>query len=156
MTSPKKLNPSLVALAAFIGRWDMEIRWSPKTHKDVGGPSVVLRCARFEWIEDGHFLIQYQGGPDGPPEARWLIGRDEGSEEYCILYSDARGISRVYQMSFEDRVWRIWRDAPAFDHYQRFEGRLSVDGRSIDAHWERSADGQAWEHDFDLKYVKTV
>ena len=152
MTSPKKTNPSLAALVALIGRWNMEIRWSPKTHELVGGPPTVRGTARFEWIEDGHFLVQYQGGPDGLSEARWLMGRDETSRDYCVLYSDARDISRVYQMSFKDHVWRIWRNAPALN--QRFEGRLSDDGHSIEAHWEKSADGKNWEHDFDLKYVR--
>jgi hypothetical protein len=145
-------NPALEPLQVLSGPWEAEIRWSPKTHKLVGGPATVRVATRFEWIEGGHFLVQHQGGADGPPQARWLIGRDETSGEYCALYADARGVSRVYRMSLEDGVWRLWRDAPGFN--QRFEGRLSGDGRTIDAHWDRSADGEAWERDFDLKYVK--
>jgi hypothetical protein len=148
-------NPSLKELDVLSGGWDMEIRWSPKTHKLVGGPATVRGANRFEWIEDGHFLVHHQGGVAGAPDARWLMGRDETSGAYAVLYSDSRGVSRVYQMSFENRVWRIWRNAPAFDHYQRFEGLLSADGRTIDAHWERSEDGNTWELDFDLKFVKT-
>jgi hypothetical protein len=145
-------NPSLEPLGVLSGRWEAEVRWSPKTHQLVGGPATVRVATRFEWIEDGHFLVQYQGGPDGPPEARWLIGRDETSGEYCVLYADARGVSRVYHMSLQDNLWRIWRSAPGFN--QRFEGRLDADGRTIEARWERSADGKTWERDFDLKYVK--
>jgi hypothetical protein len=81
------------------------------------------------------------------------MGRDETSGEYSVLYADARGVSRVYQMSFEDGVWRLWRKAPGFN--QRFEGRLSTDSRTIEAHWQKSEDGKTWELDFDLKYVKT-
>lgn len=57
-------------------------------------------------------------------------------------------------MTFEDRLWRIWRNAAGF--HQRFEGRLRLDGRIIEAQWEKSADGKTWEHDFDLKYVKAT
>jgi hypothetical protein len=57
-------------------------------------------------------------------------------------------------MSFEDRAWRIWRNAHGF--HQRFEGRLHSDGCTMEAHWEKSTDGKAWERDFDLKYVKRV
>ena len=148
-------NPSLKPLEVLSGRWDMEIRWSPKTQKLVGGPATVRGATRFEWIEDGHFMVQHQGGVVGAPDARWLIGRDETSGEYSVLYADSRGVSRIYQMSFESRVWRIWRNAPAFDHYQRFEGRLSADSSTIEARWEKSADNKTWELDFDLKYVKT-
>ncbi len=145
-------NHSLKPLEMFSGRWDVEIRWSPKTHKLVGGPATIQGTTSFEWIEDGHFLVQYQEGADGLPDARWLMGRDETSGEYSILYADKRGVSRVYQMSLENRIWRIWRNAPGFN--QRFEGRISADGREVEAHWEKSADGETWERDFDLKYVK--
>jgi len=37
---------------------------------------------------------------------------------------------------------------------QRFEGRLSTDGRTIEAHWEKSTAGDSWEHDLDLTYTK--
>jgi hypothetical protein len=57
-------------------------------------------------------------------------------------------------MTFEDRLWRIWRDAVGFK--QRFEGRLSLDGRVIEAHWEKSPDGKTWARDFDLTYVKVA
>jgi len=146
-------NPSLEPLEVLSGRWDVEIRWSPKTHELVGGPATVRGAMSFEWIEDGHFLVQHQGGGEGPPESRWLIGRDETSGEYRVLYSDARGVSRIYHMSLEGRVWRIWRNAPGFS--QRFEGKLGVDSRTIEAHWEKSIDGETWERDFDLKYVKS-
>jgi hypothetical protein len=145
-------SSSLKPLQVLSGLWQAEIRWSPETHKLVGGPATVRTSSRFEWTEDGAFLVQRQGGAEGPPQARWLMGRDETSGEYGVLYSDARGVSRVYRMTFEDRVWRIWRNATGF--HQRFEGRVSIDGQTIDARWEKSADGKTWEHDFDLKYVK--
>jgi hypothetical protein len=155
MTSTKvsTLNPSLKPLEVLAGPWTMEIRWSPRTHKLVGGPATVRGAARFEWIEDGQFLVQHQNGADGAPDARWVVGRDETSGEHCVLYADRRGVSRVYQMSLEGRVWRLWRNAPGFS--QRFEGQLSADGHTVDAHWDKSADGETWERDFDMKYVKT-
>ena len=143
---------ALSPLEVLFGRWDVQIRWSPKTHEMVGGPITVHASAQFDWIEDGHFLIQRQGANGGPSEARLLMGGDDTSGEFSVLYGDGRGVSRVYQMSFGDRVWRMWRNAPGFN--QRFEGRLSTDGRTIEAHWEKSTTGDTWEHDFDLTYTK--
>ena len=47
-------------------------------------------------------------------------------------------------MSFEDGVWKLWRDEPDFsplDFAQRYTGISSDDGKT-------------WEHDFDLTYIK--
>ena len=71
-----------------------------------------------------------------------------------MLYADARGVFRVYQMSFADGVWKIWRYAPGF--YQRFTGNLSADGNTITAQWEGSSDGSTWRPDFDVTYRKVV
>ena len=60
-------------------------------------------------------------------------------------------------MSFEDRVWKLWRDEPNFsplDFSQRFTGIFSEDGKTIAGAWETSYDGKTWEHDFDLTYTK--
>jgi hypothetical protein len=143
--------PSLRPLAVLIGRWEMQIRWSAQTHALIGGPATARGVARFEWIEDGRFLVQHQGAAEGPPDARWVVGRDETSEEYEALYADARGVSRVYRMTLVGGTWRIWRNATGFS--QRFEGRISGDGRAIEGRWEKSADGATWEHDFDLRYL---
>jgi hypothetical protein len=81
-----------------------------------------------------------------------LIGRDQDEENYTVLYSDARGVSRVYRMSFTPGRWRLWRDNPSFA--QRFEVSISDDGARMTGQWERASDGGEWEHDFNLEYVR--
>jgi hypothetical protein len=81
-----------------------------------------------------------------------IIGRDESTETYCILYYDSRGVSRVYQMSLSDGVWKMWREVPDFS--QRFTGTFGDNGQTITGRWESSSDGAHWEHDFDLTYKK--
>ncbi|MGC2035103.1 MAG: hypothetical protein WA761_06640 [Thermoplasmata archaeon] len=138
--------PALKPLVVLEGRWRTVLRWSNETHKLVGGPLEVSGEAKFTWLEDGGFL-RYGFGP-----SQWIIGRDDASDEYCVLYSDDREYSRVYRMTFKRGVWRIWRAAPGF--HQRFEGRLRDKGRTIQAFWERSSDGKRWVHDFDLTFKK--
>jgi hypothetical protein len=82
--------------------------------------------------------------------ATWTIGRDDASRAYTAFYSDARGVSRIYEMTLADGVWRIWRDNRDFS--QRFEATVSGDGDTISGHWEKRSTGADWEHDFDLTY----
>jgi len=69
-----------------------------------------------------------------------------------VLYYDTRKVSRVYEMSFSDGIWKMWRNSPDFS--QRFKGKFSDDGNSIVAYWEKSSDGSTWEHDFDVTYTR--
>ena len=60
-------------------------------------------------------------------------------------------------MSVEDGVWKLWRDEPDFstlDFSQRFTGTFGPDGKAIAGSWEICHDGETWEHDFDLTYVR--
>jgi len=53
---------------------------------------------------------------------------------------------------FPRGVMVVWRDDE--DFAQRYAGRLSADGRTLDGAWERCDDGGAWVHDFGLTYTK--
>ena len=61
---------------------------------------------------------------------------------------------RVYRGTLSDEAWRLERGAP--DFHQRFVGELRDDGRTIDARWESSPDGTAWELDFPITYRKVA
>jgi hypothetical protein len=118
----------------------------------------------FEWLEGGAFLVQHADAEPAPASApaEWvanspfplatIIGLDDSSQTFCMLYADSRGVFRVYQMSLSHGIWKIWREAPGF--HQRFTGTFSDDGTAITAYWEGSRDGSNWEHDFDLTYRK--
>ncbi len=144
-------NPALQALVFLAGDWDMALSnaaFLPNPSDTVHGP------LSFEWVEHGAFLAMRMGDkPPAEPQAVWLIGRDDSSPNYSVLYFDARRVSRVYQMSFADGVWKIWRDSPGFS--QRFEARL-VDANTIKGAWETSTDGSHWEHDFDVLYTRNT
>lgn len=61
----------------------------------------------------------------------------------------SRKVSRVYEMSLSEGVWKMWRESPGF--WQRYEGRVSADGNTITGYREKSSDGEAWEHDLILR-----
>jgi hypothetical protein len=146
---PQTPNPALSDLEPLVGEWSVEIAFPADPETPVRG------SVSFEWLEGGAFLVMRAGVEwSGPSGSVAVIGRDEKTETYSMLYFDARGVSRIYEMSFGDGVWKQWRSAPGFS--QRFTGTLSEDGSTIAAKWEKSSDGSQWDHDFDLTYTRVT
>jgi len=84
------------------------------------------------------------------PDNVSIIGCDAANGTYFQLYSDERGVCRVYEMSIGDGEWRLWREGAPFS--QRFTGRFEDDGDTIVGRWELAEDGTNYETDFDLIY----
>ncbi|MDQ7903945.1 hypothetical protein RB614_05340 [Phytohabitans sp. ZYX-F-186] len=147
-------HPALARLDALVGRWTVRPR--------VEG--LGAGWSEFAWVEEGRFLRQVSDAdplPETAPAA-WrennplpttgMIGLDDATGGFTMLYADRRGVHRVYQMAFDGRVWTVWREAPGFG--QRFTGTLSDDGRTIDGQWEISRDGETWDVDFAITYTR--
>ena len=149
-TPPSRPNPALESLEILVGDWEMELSnasFLPSRSDTSKG------LVSFEWVQDGAYLLMSMvDKPPSPPAALWLMSRDEATPNYTVLYYDQRSVSRIYAMSFSERIWKMWREAPGF--CQRYEGRLSEDGKTITARWEKSFDCEKWEHDFDVTYTK--
>jgi hypothetical protein len=139
-------------LAALVGEWAMKPEF-PSLPPVEGSASV-----RFEWLPGETFLVQRWEIPEVPeaPDGIAVIGHDEGRGTLLQHYFDSRGVARVYEMTLTDEVWTLERTKPDFsplDFWQRFEGRFSDDGRTIEGHWDASTDeGSTWELDFHLTY----
>ncbi|MDQ3162745.1 MAG: hypothetical protein M3Q92_07920 [Actinomycetota bacterium] len=84
------------------------------------------------------------------PESVSIIGCDPANGTYFQLYSDARGVCRVYQMSIGDGEWKLWREGESFA--QRFSATFSEDGNMITGRFEIAADGTNYRTDFDVIY----
>ena len=148
----ERRHPVLARLDALVGRWTVQ----PKVE------GVGTAWTEFAWQDGGMFLHQYADADPAPSTApqAWrdhapfpttaVIGLDDATEELTMLYADARGVHRVYRMTFADGEWTIWRDAPAFN--QRFTATVRDD--TIDGRWEMSEDGVTWRLDFELTYVR--
>ena len=124
-------------------------------------PAGAGARVEFEWLTGGQFLVQRWSVPvPEAPDGIALIGRDTVIDgRYLQHYFDSRGVARVYQMTLDDGVWKLWRDVPDFsslDFGQRFTGTFSRDGQVIDGAWEICHDGTSWEHDFELTYRKQL
>ena len=122
-------------------------------------PTGPVGHTEFAWMAGGQFLIQRWEVPvPDAPDGIAIIGFDAERGVYLQHYFDSRGVARVYEMSFENGVWKLWRIAPDFSPLsfsQRFTGTFSADGGTIAGRWESSPDGSAWTLDFDLTYTKS-
>ena len=94
----------------------------------------------FEWLDGAPLLIErwHVDLPEAPDGVA-VIGCDGMSDTYYQLYTDERDVQRVYAMSLDDGVWKLWRDGEPFS--QRFTGTFSEDGNTIAGRWEISEDG---------------
>jgi hypothetical protein len=138
-------NPALAELQFLVGAWDMELSGA----SFLSDPDdKVHGSATFEWIGQGAALVMRLGAM-----ATWIIGRDDAGPDYCVLYADDRGVSRVYRMSFGEGTWRMWRNTPELS--QRFDAGVTADRAEINGRWRKSVDGgRTWEHDFTVRYSR--
>jgi hypothetical protein len=109
-----------------------------------------------ESVLDGTFVLQRTSVeiPEAPDTIA-IIASNPATDNYVQNYFDSRDVIRRYGMTFTGGVWELLRTTPdvsPLDFCQRYRGELSADGATITGSWERSADGVAWEHDFELTY----
>jgi len=143
---PPQPTGSLRQFDILVGEWH-----TTGTHPAF--PSAVHGHSSFEWLAEGALLIwRFDWERSGPPCAVCVIGRDDAVEPCSMLYSDERGVARIYQMSLEGGVWKMWRESPGFS--QRMTGTISNDGNTITSHGELSRDGSNWEQDLDVAYKR--
>jgi hypothetical protein len=141
---------ALRELGRFVGEWTM-----------TGTPPWPGEArVRFEWL-DGAFLVEHwrlrdtAGLPEGmPTSGSSVYGCDAANGTYVRLYSDDRGVCRVYEMDLRGAEWTLRRAGVPFA--QRFEGSFSADGGSISGRWEAKEPGGAWRTDFEVTYTRVA
>ena len=139
---------ALRELARLVGRWRL-IASGPG-----GEPWPGAAESEFSWHESGAHLVcrtsvEAPAGPGGVS----IIGADAANGTYFQLYSDDRGVARVFEMSIDEHEWRLWREGAPFA--QRFIGRFEDAGRRIDGRWEKAEGGAGLAVDFHLTYLRS-
>jgi hypothetical protein len=154
-------SPSSIGRVRAVERLDpFSGEWSIEAAFPFAPPTGIRGRVVFEWMPGEQFVVQRWEVPHpDAPDGIAIIGFDEGRDTYLQHYFDSRGVARVYEMSFSDGVWKLWRDSADFsplNFRQRFTGTFSGDGNTIHGPWETSRDGSSWEHDFDLTYTRVT
>ena len=138
---------ALKELEVLVGEWSMQA--TPPGGEPWPGEATTT----FEWLEgsDNRLLIE-RSTVEMPeaPDIVCVIGCDAANGTYYQLYSDDRGVCRVYEMSIGNGEWKLWREGEPFN--QRFTAKISEDGNRIEGRWE--ADEGGWKTDFDLVYTR--
>ncbi len=140
-------NPALEPFSVLIGNWS-----TTGTHGLM--PDTILHGhASFEWLENGAFLL-VRSKVDDPrfPSTVSIFGSDDAEGKFFMLTFDERGVSRKYDVTLHDNIWKWWRDAPGFS--QRYEGIIGDGGNTIITKGELSKDGVSWQKDLDLTYTR--
>ncbi|WP_327100736.1 hypothetical protein OIE68_19265 [Nocardia vinacea] len=136
-------------LEVFVGEWTMQ------AGPPGGPPWPGAGRVTFEWLTGTPLLVQrwHIDLPEAPDGVA-VIGCDGMSDTYYQLYTDDRDVQRMYEMTLTDGIWTLHRDGEPFA--QRFTGRFSDDGTTIQGRWELAEDRRTWKTDFDLSYTKVT
>ena len=148
MTQPTA-EEALERLEPLVGEWTLEARW-PNGEPWPGGGRVTV-----EWhASRAHLVLHATFDLPEAPASTSIIGCDAANGTYYQLYSDRRGVCRVYEMSIGNGEWRLWRTGEPFS--QRFTGTFGDDGNTITARWKIAEDFTNYTTDFDLIYRRVM
>jgi hypothetical protein len=138
---------ALRTLEPLVGEWTVEAK-GPDGKAWPGEGR-----ATFEWLPSKAHLVQRTvTDVPGAPDSTSVIGCDAANGTFVQLYSDERGVCRIYSMKIDDVEWILQRDGDPFP--QRFVGAISADARTISGRWEKAENGRDFAIDFYLTYRK--
>ena len=138
---------ALEKLEPLLGEWALDAK-SPD-----GQPWPGEGRASFEWHKSrAHLIARTTLDLPEAPNTTAIIGCDAANGTYFQLYSDERGVCRVYEMSIGDGEWKLWREGAPFP--QRFTATISQAGDTITGRWEKAEDGTNYTTDFYLTYTR--
>jgi hypothetical protein len=149
MVDQPSADEALRRLDPLVGEWTLEAT-APDGQKLLGDGRSV-----FAWHDSGAHLVQRsEVEMANAPDAISIIGCDAANGRYTQLYSDDRGVCRVYEMRITEDEWILVREGGPFP--QRFVGTISDDRNTIVGRWEKAEDGVTFTTDFYLTYHRVT
>src|SRR5919198_4878959 len=115
-------NKALAALEPLIGEWEytMYHAWFLE--------SMDTKVKGFTTIERLHdsFVVIRSSNADKKPEDIWVIGYSDPQKKYEMFYYDQRGVSRIFNMTFDGKKLFFWREDK--DMHQRITLEITDSG----------------------------
>ena len=139
-------NPALKKLEILIGDWEIT-----GAHRLI--PNPITGKINFSWFNGKSFLIMSTDfNQSGPPNSTAIIGSDDKAEKLSMLYFDERGVSRIYEVKFDNNILKMERNFPGFS--QRFTGILKNNENTIEGAWELCENDINWKKDLEIIYTR--
>jgi hypothetical protein len=140
-------NKALSALEPLIGEWEYTMYncWFLE--------SMDTKVKGFTTIErlENSFVVVRSTSADKKPSDIWVIGYSDPQEKYMMFYYDQRGVSRIFNATFDDSQLVFWREDK--DMYQRITLEVTDDGLHSVA--EASEDkGKTWRKDLEMAHKR--
>jgi hypothetical protein len=142
-------NKAIAALEPLIGEWEyiMYNCWFLESmDTKIKGHTTI------EWLHDA-FIVFQSTAADKKPADTWVIGYSDPKERYEMFYHDQRGVSRIFDTTFDGETLVFLREDK--DFFQRMTLKIQEDGLHFVA--EASEDkGETWRKDLEMSYTKLV
>lgn len=135
------------ALELLVGEWTVEAKGPDGQAWPGEGRASFQRHP-----SHAHLVQRITVDVPGAPDSNSIIGCDAANGTYVQLYSDERGVCRIYTMHIDSTQWILQREGEPFA--QRFIGTISNDARTISGRWEKAENGPEFTVDFYLTYRK--
>lgn len=140
-------NEALTALEPLIGEWEytMYNAWFLESmDTEVKGFTTIKR------LHDA-FVVIKETDADQKPGGIMVIGYSDPQEKYEMFYYDQRGVSRIFDTTFDGKKLIFSREDK--DMHQRMSMEITAEGLNLVA--EASEDqGKTWRKDLEMSYVK--
>jgi hypothetical protein len=141
-----KENSGLNELNIFAGEWIAEAA-HPLFEHSIEGKIT------FGWLQENSFFFMNSSWKKaGPPDSKSIIGHDDSSDMFTMLYSDERNVFRIYEMIFNNGILKLWRNFPGFS--QRFTGSFKDNNNEFSGVWELCEDDINWKKDLEITYTR--
>ena len=140
-------NEKLSALQPLIGKWEYTMFncWFLESMD-----AKVKGFTNIEWLYDTFLIIQTTDA-DNKPNDIWVIGYSDPQKKYQMFYHDQRGVSRIFNMTFDSKTIIFLREDE--DFYQRIT--LEIEEEKLHSIAEASEDqGKTWRKDLEMSFLK--